>query len=241
VRSVLQALYLLFNEGYTSSSGKDLHRAALSTEAIRLCRALHSAVPDEPEVAGLLALMLLTDARRPARTGPGGEIVPLADQDRTRWDRDLLDEGVALLTATLPRGAVGPYQLQAAIAAVHDEAPTAADTDWAQILVLYGLLEQMQDNPVVTLNRAIAAAMVHGPAYGLKILAGLDERLAGHHRLPATRAHLLELGGDTEEAIAQYRTAATLTASAPERDYLLTRAARLAEAGTTRREQPATR
>ena len=226
---MLQALYLLFNEGYTSSSGRDLHRVALSGEAIRLGRALHAVVPDEPEVAGLLALMLLTDARRRARTGPNGEIVPLAEQDRGLWDRALIDEGVALLTATLPRGAVGPYQLQAAIAAVHDEAATADDTDWPQVLALYGLLEQMQDNPVVSLNRAIAAAMVHGPRAGLRLLEGLDERLAGHHRLPATRAHLLELAGDTEAAVAEYRSAATQTASAPERDYLLTKAARLAE------------
>ena len=177
-------------------------------------------------MAGLLALMLLTDARRPARTGPAGELVPLAEQDRTRWDQALIAEGVALLSEVLPRRAVGEYQLQAAIAAVHDEAATADATDWPQILVLYGLLEQMTGNPMVTLNRAIALGMVHGPAAGLKVLADLDTRLPGHHRLDAVRAHLLEMAGDTDGAVGLYLRAAGRTTSLAERDYLTARAAR---------------
>jgi predicted RNA polymerase sigma factor len=227
--AVLHVLYLVFNEGYTTSEGASLHRTDLSNEAIRLARAVHRLLPDDGEVAGLLALMLLTDARRSARTGPDGELVPLAEQDRTRWDRVLIEEGVAL-SATLSRGSIGPYQLQAAIAAVHDEAPSTDSTDWPQILALYGLLLRLSDNPMVALNYAIAVAMVHGPAAGLERLDALsrDERLEGSHRLDAVRAHLLEQAGDDEAAIVHYRAAAGRTASLPERNYLMTQAARLA-------------
>jgi RNA polymerase sigma factor (sigma-70 family) len=224
--SVLHVLYLMFNEGYAATAGPRVARADLSNEAIRLVRALQQALPDEPEVTGLLALMLLTDARRPARTGAHGELVPLAEQDRTRWDRALIAEGVALLTTVLPRRSIGEYQLQAAIAAIHDEAASAEQTDWPQILALYGLLERMTGNPMVTLNRAIALAMVQGPAAGLAALAGLDSRLPGH-RLDAVRAHLLELAGDHAAAVAHYRRAAGRTTSLAERDYLTGKAARL--------------
>ena len=227
LRSVLHVLYLIFNEGYAASSGAHVARSDLSGEAIRLTRSLHASLPGDPEVAGLLAMMLLTDARRPARTGPDGELVPLAAQDRALWDQALIAEGVALISAALPRGAVGEYQLQAAIAAVHDEAATAEETDWPQILALYGLLERMTGNPMVTLNRAIAAAMVDGPAAGLRLLTELDGRLAGHHRLAAVRAHLLEMAGDVDGAIANYRTAAGRTSSLAERTYLMTQASRL--------------
>ncbi|GHB55488.1 RNA polymerase sigma24 factor [Streptomyces cirratus] len=225
--AVLHVLYLIFNEGYTSSAGPDLQRAPLAQEAIRLARAVHAQLPDDGEVTGLLALMLLTDARGPARTGPGGELVPLADQDRTRWDAAAIAEGVALITAALPRGPVGPYQVQAAIAAVHDEAPSAQDTDWPQILALYGVLERISDNPLITLNRAVATAMVDGPGAGLALLAAAPA-LREHHRLYAVRGHLQELAGDREAAVADYRAAARRTASLPERDYLNLRAARLA-------------
>jgi RNA polymerase sigma factor (sigma-70 family) len=228
---VLQVLYLIFNEGYTSTTGPDLARVELSTEAIRLTRALHRQLPDGDaaagEVAGLLALMLLTDARRPARTGPTGELIPLHEQDRTLWDRALIAEGVELITATLPDGPVGPYQVQAAINAVHDEAATAADTDWPQILALYGVLRAMSDNPMVTLNHAIATAMVHGPVAGLAELASLDETLAEHHRLHAVRAHLLEMAGDRAGAATHYRAAAARTGSVPEQRYLTLRAAQV--------------
>jgi RNA polymerase sigma factor (sigma-70 family) len=228
--AVLHVLYLIFNEGYTSSSGPHLHRVDLSNEAIRLTRTLHSLLPNDGEVAGLLALMLLTDARRAARTGANGELIPLDEQDRTLWDRGLIAEGIALVSEALSKGSVGAYQLQAAIAAVHDEAARAADTDWPQILALYGLLERMSDNPMVALNRAIAAAMVHGPAVGLELLKALDAdvRMRGHYRLDAVRAHLLEMAGDREHAVAHYRAAAERTASIPERNYLTTKAARLA-------------
>jgi RNA polymerase sigma factor (sigma-70 family) len=227
LRSVLHVLYLLFNEGYAASSGVHVARAELSAEAIRLTRMVRASLADDPEVGGLLALMLLNEARRPARTGPDGALVPLAEQDRSLWDRALIEEGLTLVSEALPKGAVGEYQLQAAIAAVHDEAESADATDWPQILALYALLERMTGNPMVTLNRAVAAAMVDGPAAGLAVLEGLDERLAGHHRLDAVRAHLLEMNGDPEAAIAYYRTAAERTTSAAERVYLLTRAARL--------------
>jgi RNA polymerase sigma factor (sigma-70 family) len=234
LRAVLHVLYLIFNEGYTSSIGSELQRPELTREAIRLTRAVHNLLPDDGEVAGLLALMLLTDARRVARTGPGGELIPLTKQDRTLWDRKEISEGVALISATLPKGSIGAYQLQAAIAAVHNEANRAEDTDWPQILALYDLLERMSENPMVTLNRAIAAAMVHGPSAGLELLNALDAdgRLTGHYRLDAVRAHLLELAGDHEAAIAKYRTAAARTTSLPERNYLMTQAARLGEGAT---------
>jgi RNA polymerase sigma factor (sigma-70 family) len=230
--SVLHVLYLIFNEGYTTSSGVVLHRTDLSNEAIRLARMLRRLLPEDPEVAGLLALMLLTDARRAARTGASGEIVPLDEQDRTRWDRDAIAEGIALVSAALPLGRIGEYQVQAAIAAVHDEATSAAATDWPQILALYEVLLRLGDNPVVALNHAVASAMVHGPAAGLALLAplGADERIRDHHRLAAVRAHLLERAGERSAAIALYRAAAAKTGSVPERNYLLLRAARLAEA-----------
>ncbi len=229
LRSVQHVLYLMFNEGYASSSGADVAREELSGEAIRLARMLRASVPDDPEVAGLLALMLLNDARRPARTGPRGELVPLVEQDRTRWDRRLIAEGIALVEEALPRGAVGPYQLQAAIAAVHDEAAHADDTDWPQIVALYGLLERMTDNPVVALNRVVAEAMVDGPEAGLAKLAALDDRLAGHHRLDAVRGHLQEMAGDLEGAVASLLAAAARTTSLAEREYLTLRTARLGD------------
>jgi RNA polymerase sigma factor (sigma-70 family) len=234
LRSVLHVLYLIFNEGYISSVGEQLQRLELSREAIRLTRAVRNLLPDDGEVAGLLALMLLTDARRAARSGPDGELIPLTKQDRTLWDQMEISEGIALLTATLPKGSIGAYQLQAAIAAVHDEAAQAGDTDWPQILALYDLLKRMSDNPMVSLNHAIAAAMVHGPSAGLELLNALDAdgRLTGHHRLDAVRAHLLELAGDHQAAIAYYSTAAGRTTSLPERNYLITQAARLRESTT---------
>ena len=232
LRAVLHVLYLIFNEGYTSSAGPDLQRTDLSAEAIRLTRATHTLLPDDSEVAGLLALMLLTDARRTARTGPAGELIPLNEQDRSLWDQRAIQEGIALLTGALQKGFIGSYTLQAAIAAVHDEAQRAEDTDWPQILALYDLLRRMSDNPMVLLNHAVAAAMVHGPAAGLDLLKALDtdDRLSRHHRLDAVRAHLFELAGDRVAALAHYRAAAKKTASLPERNYLLTQAARLAEA-----------
>jgi RNA polymerase sigma factor (sigma-70 family) len=230
LRVVLHVLYLIFNEGYTATSGPDLQRLELTREAIRLVREVRRLLPDDGEVAGLLALMLLTDARRPARTRSDGTLVPLAEQDRDLWIRPSIAEGVALLTPALARTPVGPYQVQAAIAAVHAEAGRAQDTDWPQILALYELLERIAPNPMVTLNRAVAAAMVHGPQAGLGLLRPLeaDARVAGHHRLAAVRAHLLELAGDHQAARASYQLAARRTTSLPERRYLQDRAARLA-------------
>jgi len=228
LRSVLHVLYLLFNEGYTTSSGPGLSRTDLSGEAIRLARIIRAAVPEDPEVSGLLALMLLTDARRPARSGPGGELIPLAEQDRTCWDTDLIAEGVALITGALGRGHAGEYQVQAAIAALHDQAASHTATDWPQILTLYDLLEAMTANPMVTLNRAVAAAMTHGPSAGLARLDGLDERLGDHHRLHSVRAHLLEQAGDHKAAAAEFRAAAARTTNLREQHYLTTQAARLA-------------
>jgi RNA polymerase sigma factor (sigma-70 family) len=228
LRSVLHVLYLVFNEGYTTSAGSELHRADLSDEAIRLARMVHGRLPADGEVAGLLALMLLTDARRPARTGDGGALIPLGEQDRAKWDRQLIAEGTALVAAAVALGAIGAYQLQAGIAAVHDDAARAEDTDWPQILTLYGLLERMTGNPMVALNRAIAAAMVHGPQAGLNLLGALDEPLAGHYRLDAVRAHFFEMAGDTDAAVVHYRAAANRTTNLPEQQYLITRAARLA-------------
>jgi RNA polymerase sigma factor (sigma-70 family) len=227
--AVLHVLYLIFSEGYTSSVGPALHRTDLSNEAIRLTRMVHALLPSDEEVAGLLALMLLTDARRAARTGANGELIPLDEQDRSLWDRGLIAEGIALVSGALSRGAVGAYQLQAAIAAVHDEAAHVEDTDWPQILALYEALERLSDNPMVVLNRAIAAAMVHGPVAGLDLLAALDgdARMAGHYRLDAVRAHLHEMSGNHERALAHYRAAAERTMSIPERDYLIGKALRL--------------
>jgi len=227
---VLHVLYLIFNEGYTASSGPDLQRGELTSEAIRLAREVRRLLPDDGEVAALLALMLLTDARRAARTRADGSLVPLAEQDRERWNGSYIEEGVALVTDALARSPLGPYQLQAAIAAVHDEAAQAADTDWPQILVLYELLERISPNPMVTLNHAVAVAMVKGPQAGLELLGPLDDdrRLAEHHRLDAVRAHLLEMAGDRAAARSSYRRAARRTTSLAERGYLEARANRLA-------------
>ncbi|HJW61576.1 MAG TPA: DUF6596 domain-containing protein, partial [Actinomycetota bacterium] len=226
---VLHVVYLVFNEGYTATSGAQLLRAELTAEAIRLARELHRLVPGDGEVAGLLGLLLLTDARRQARTAPDGSLVPLSEQDRTLWNTKAIAEGVALVTDTLSRGRIGPYQLQAAIAAVHDEAPTAEVTDWPQILALYTVLERVAPNPTVTLNRAVAVAKVQGPAAGLALLDALsaDERISASHHLVSVRAHLLEMAGDHDAARASYQEAARRTTSEPERRHLLTRAARL--------------
>jgi len=230
VTAVLRVLYLIFNEGYTASSGSALNRVELTGEAIRLARQLRHRLPDDGEVAGLLALMLLTDARRPARTRPDGALVPLADQDRSLWDGAAIAEGVALITSTLATAPVGPYQLQAAIAAVHDEAATFDDTDWPQILGLYELLDAVAPGPMVTLNRIVAVAMVHGPRAGLSQLAAAeaDPGLAQHHRVDAVRAHLLDIAGDRSAARACYQLAARRTLSVPEQRYLESRAAQLA-------------
>jgi RNA polymerase sigma factor (sigma-70 family) len=228
IAAVLHVLYLVFNEGYTASSGTSLNRVELTAEAIRLARQLHSRLPDDGEAAGLLALMLLTDARRPARTTADGALVPLAEQDRDRWNAAAIAEGTALVTHALTNTRVGAYQLQAAIAAVHDEAARAADTDWRQIATLYALLSALAPGPMVTLNRIVAIAMVDGPEAGLAQLAaaGADPALAGHHRVAAVRAHLLDLAGQHEAAREQYRLAAQRTLSIPEQRYLESRAAR---------------
>jgi RNA polymerase sigma factor (sigma-70 family) len=238
LRAVLHVLYLIFNEGYNSSAGPQLLRPELASEAIRLARMVYRLLPEDAEVAGLLALMLLTDARRTARTGPDGELIPLTKQDRSRWDRNKISEGIALLSSALSKGEVGAYQLQAAIAAVHDEAGRVEDTDWPQIMALYELLKRMSDNPMVRLNHAIAVAMVQGAQAGLELLDGLeaDQRLSGQHRLDAVRAHLLELAGDREAALKHYRKAANRTPSLPERNYLLTQAARVNESMTEQRD-----
>ncbi|MGH3150558.1 MAG: RNA polymerase sigma factor [Streptosporangiaceae bacterium] len=231
LRAVLHVLYLIFNEGYSSTDGDALTVPELSREAIRLTRWLRRLLPEDSEVAGLLALMLLTDARRAARTLPDGSVVPLADQDRSAWDRSLIAEGTALVSEVLPRGEAGPYQLQAAIAAVYDEAATMTDTDWPQILALYDLLEVLAPNPFTTLNRAVAMGMVQGPSAGLQALDELaaDKRMAQHHRLLAARAHLRELAGDRQAAAADYLQAARRATSLPERRYLAVQAARLAD------------
>ncbi|WP_405058178.1 sigma-70 family RNA polymerase sigma factor [Kribbella sp. NBC_01505] len=222
--AVLHVLYLIFNEGYTASSGESLHRVELSAEAIRLTRQLRAQLPDEGEVAGLLALMLLTDARRPARTTPEGHLVRLPEQDRSRWDPLAIAEGIELITTTLATAPVGPYQLQAAIAAVHDQAADADATDWRQILMLYELLEATAPGPMVTLNRTVAVAMVHGPTPALALLDTVDPALTDHHRLAAVRAHLHELAGNTAAARESYLEAARLTQSTPEHHYLQSRA-----------------
>jgi len=228
MKAVLQVLYFVFNEGSTASSGPALHRVDLSTEAIRLTRQVHGRLSDDGEVAGLLALMLLTDARRPARTGPDGALIPLSDQDRALWNTAAIREGVALVTHALMTAPVGPYQVQAAIAAIHDEAPRYEDTDWREILVLYELLGEIAPGPMVTLNRIVAVAMVYGATAALEQLASAesDPALMGHYRLAAVRAHLLELAGDLDAARVQYRTAARGTLSIPEQRYLESRAAR---------------
>jgi RNA polymerase sigma factor (sigma-70 family) len=227
--SVLHVLYLIFNEGYTTSAGSELSRMDLSNEAIRLTRELHKLLPEHPDVEGLLALMLLTDARRAARAGPHGELIPLDEQDRSLWNAEAIAEGVALASAALARGSISEYQLQAAISAVHDEAPRAEDTDWPQIVALYGMLKQITGNPMVTLNHAIAMAMVHGPEAGLRLLAPLedDARMQRSHRLDAVRAHLLERAGEQDAAVALYRQAASKATNVPERNYLAMKAARL--------------
>jgi predicted RNA polymerase sigma factor len=229
LRVVMHVLYLIFNEGYTASSGAALHRADLTAEAIRLARLLHQLMPAEGEVVGLLALMLLTDARRAARTNADGSLVPLAEQRRELWNRPQVEEGLSLLTGTLGKGPTGPYQVQAAIAAVHDEASSAEETDWPQILALYEVLERVSPGPVVTLNRAVAVAMVDGPRAGLALLGTLDtdDRMTRNHRLEAVRAHLLELAGNPAAARESYLRAARMTASVPEQRYLAFRAARL--------------
>lgn len=231
LRVVLHVLYLIFNEGYSTTSGPDLARVELTGEAIRLTRQVRRLVPDDGEIAGLLALMLLTDARRPARTLPDGTLVPLAEQDRSLWQADAIEEGVALVTNALATAQLGPYQLQAAIAAVHDEAKTAQDTDWPQILALYRLLATIAPGPMVTLNQAVAVAMTEGPRAALDLLSTLDDdqRMAGNHRMDAVRAHLYEMAGDVDEARERYRDAARRTTSVPERRYLEMKAARLTQ------------
>jgi RNA polymerase sigma factor (sigma-70 family) len=231
LHSVLHVLYLIFNEGYLTSSGPQLARSELSAEAIRLTRIVRVALPKDPEVAGLLALMLLTEARRLARTDARGELIPLAEQNRTLWMGDLIAEGLALVADALGRRTVGEYQVQAAIAAAHDRAGRAQDTDWREILGLYELLERITDNPMVTLNRAVAVAMVDGPTAGLALVEELAGTLAGNHRLYAFRAHLLEMAGEVDAAIAYYNEAASRTTSLPERHYLLRQAGRLSERG----------
>src|SRR6185437_7322022 len=227
--NVLRVLYLIFNEGYASTAGTALTRADLSQEAIRLARVLHAARPDDGEAAGLLALMLLVHARHRARTAPDGSLVPMADQDRGRWDRDAIGEGVALVTAALPRGPVGPYQLQAAIAAVHDEAPSAASTDWRQIAALYGVLLRLDDNPVVALNHAVAVSMVAGPRAGLELVQRLsaDTRINADRRFHAVRGHLLEMAGDRGAALAAYQAAAMAATNLQQQRYLNQQVTRL--------------
>ncbi len=229
--AVLHVLYLIFNEGYAATSGPSLQRGELSAEAIRLARMVHRLLPDDGEVTGLLALMLLTDARHPARTAPDGGLIPMAEQDRSLWNAGYVAEGVALITDALAQGATGPYQLQAAIAAVHDEAPSAEATDWPQILALYELLLRISDNPMVALNHAVAVAMVRGAHAGLDLLGKLeaDARIAGDHRLHAVRAHLLEMAGDRVAARDAYQAAARRATSLPQQRYLHARAARLTD------------
>ena len=238
LKVVLHVLYVIFNEGYTATSGPSLQRRDLATEAIRLTRLVHRLLPADGEVAGLLALMLLTESRHAARTGPDGSLIPLAEQDRALWRDDLIREGTELIAATLPRATLGPYQLQAAIAAVHAEAASPEETDWPQVLALYELLERVAPNPMVTLNRAVALAMVDGPQAGLELLATLDddERIARHHRLASVRAHLLELAGDTAAAREAFKLAARQTTSVPEQQYLTQRAARASSPAPDRQQ-----
>lgn len=235
LNAVLHTLYLIFNEGYTSSSGESLHRAELTHEAIRLTRMVHRQLPTDGEVAGLLALMLLTESRRTARTTATGDLISLAEQDRTLWDARLIDEADSLLVAAMARSPLGPYQLQAAIAATHADAQRAEDTNWKQVHVLYKILERIAPNPMVTLNRAVALAETSGPGAALDLLSDLDAdpRMKNHHRLHAVRAHLFEMAGDMPEALKQYRLAARGTASVTERRYLELRASALDRAHPT--------
>jgi RNA polymerase sigma factor (sigma-70 family) len=223
--AVMHVLYLIFNEGYTATSGSDVHRPDLTVEAIRITRQLRRMRPNDSEIAGLLALMVLTEARRPARTTPTGDLIALAQQDRSLWDQAAIREGVELITAALAEGRIGPYQLQAAIAAVHDESPRAEDTDWAQILALYETLDHVAPNPMATINEAVAVAMVRGPAAGLELLGTVanDERVADHHLLHAVRAHILDMAGDNDGAASGFAAAARRTASIPEKRYLTRR------------------
>jgi len=232
--AVLHVLYLIFNEGYATTSGPTHQRVALSSEAIRLARAAHALLPDSSEVSGLLALMLLTDARSAARSGPNGEIVPLDEQDRALWNQDAIAQGAQLVTDAMTRGTAGSYLLQAAIAAVHDEAQRAEDTDWPQIVELYAMLGRISDNPMVALNHAVAVAMARGPSEGLSLLQKLDHdpRIQSHYRLDAVRAHLLERAGNVTAALPYYQAAAEKTASIPERNYLLLKLARLKAASS---------
>jgi RNA polymerase sigma factor (sigma-70 family) len=231
--AVLHTLYLIFNEGYTTSSGEALHRTELTHEAIRLTRMVHRELPNDGEVAGLLALMLLTDSRRTARTTSSGDLIPLAEQDRALWDAKLIDEANSLLVAAMARSPLGPYQLQAAIAATHADAQRAEDTNWQQVHMLYKILERIAPNPMVTLNRAVALAQTSGPDAALELLTDLDAdpRMKNHHRLHAVRAHLLEMSGDVPAARTQYKLAARGTASMTERRYLESRASQLASGG----------
>ena len=227
--AVLHVLYLIFNEGYASTSGPQLQRTDVAGEAIRLTRMVYKLLQDNSEVTGLLALMLLTDARRPARTAPDGGLILLADQDRTLWDQSLIAEGVALVSEVLPKGEVGPYQLQAAIAAVHDEAASYEETDWPQIVALYEVLLQITDNPMTSLNHIVAVAMAQGAQEALALLDkfSADARIADHHRFHAVRAHLLEMAGDHSAAVASYQAAADRTSSLPLQRYLHGKAAQL--------------
>jgi len=238
--AVMQILYLIFNEGYTSSGGDKLQRVDLSAEAIRLTRALNEAVADSPEAVGLLALMLLTEARSAARSGPAGELIPLDEQDRTLWDRALIQEGLALSAKALSSALIGSYQLQAAIAALHARAETAAQTDWEQIQTLYALLMRISDNPMVELNHAVATAMVAGIEAGLSLVDTIarDARMKEHYRIDAMRAHLYERAGKYALALEHYRRAADGTSSLPERNYLLGKAARLAVAAAAAMCEP---
>ncbi len=228
VAAVAHVLYVVFTEGHTATTGGGLTAPSLGAEAIRLARELHRSLPDDSEVSGLLALMLLTDARRGARTTTDGSFIPLAEQDRERWNRGQIAEGVALVEAALPSGPVGPYQLQAAIAAVHDEAVSAEATDWAQIEQLYEMLERIAPGPIVTLNRAVAVAEARGPLAAMELIEPLldDRRLRHTHRLHAVHAHLLELAGRTDDARAAYLLAARQATSIPEQRHLLAAARR---------------
>ena len=224
---VLHVLYLIFNEGYASTQGEALYRTDLSAEAIRLTRVVYRLLPDDGEVRALLALMLLTDARRPARSGPGGELIPMADQDRRQWDHEYISEGLALLQGPVPGGVIGPYRIQAAIAAVHDEAPSSAATDWPRIVALYELLMRTNTSPMVALNHTVAVAMARGPAAGLELLCRLgdDRTLSADHRFHSVRAHLLEMSGDLDGARDAYEAAAQRATNLAQQRYLRSRAA----------------